>query len=134
MMRSDIFTVPTRTSILNTSSPTYFQTIVTADASVSTCGGEAAYSENMIQASIITAPSSNTPQYDLTNDLPTFCVGSPAKVEKGIGARAVNIYILKNLPYTVNIKINDNTVINKLPINVTAHKGIDSKNHSFQWQ
>ena len=98
MMRSDIFTVPTRTDILATSSPNHFHTIVTADASVSTCGGDDAYSENMMQASMITAPSRRTPQYDFINDLPTFCVGSPAKVENGIGARAVNIYILKNLP------------------------------------
>ena len=43
-------------------------------------------------------PFTKYPQYDFINDLPTFCVGSPAKVENGIGARAVNMYILKNLP------------------------------------
>ena len=91
MMRSDIFTVPTRTSILNMSSPIYFHTIVTADAVVSTSGGADAYRENMMQASMITAPSSRTPQYDFIKDLPTFCVGSPAKVDNGIGASAVYI-------------------------------------------
>ena len=64
---------------------------------------------------------------DFKKVLPTFEVGSPAKVESGIGDIAIYIYILKNLPYTVNIIMNDKTVINNPPINVTAHKGIDSK-------
>ena len=38
------------------------------------------------------------------------------------------IYNLKNLPYTVRIKMNDNTVTKSPPNNVTAHKGILSKN------
>ena len=61
------------------------------------------------------------------NDLPTFWLGSPAKVERGTGARAVYIYSLKNLPYTVIIRIKDIMVINRPPISVTAHKGILSK-------
>ena len=55
-------------------------------------------------------------------------VTSPAKVEMGMGAMAVYIYNLKNLPYTVRIITNDNIVINIDPNSVTAHKGIDSKN------
>ena len=35
---------------------------------------------------------------------------------------------MKNLPYTVIIIMNDSTVMNRPPISVTAHKGIDSKN------
>lgn len=54
-------------------------------------------------------------------------VGSPAKLDKGIGANAVYKYNLKNLPYTVIIIINDKTVTTNPPINVTAHNGIDSK-------
>ena len=54
-------------------------------------------------------------------------VGSPAKLDKGIGAKAVYKYNLKNLPYTVIIIINDKTVTTNPPINVTAHNGIDSK-------
>ena len=49
---------------------------------------------------------------------PTDWDGSPAKVESGIGAIAVYKYNLKNLPYTVNIIIKDNTVMTKPPINV----------------
>ena len=45
-----------------------------------------------------------------------------------MGASAVYIYSLKNLPYTVIIRIKDITVINRPPISVTAHNGIDSKN------
>ena len=41
---------------------------------------------------------------------------------------AVYIYNLKNLPYTVIIRMNDSTVINNHPISVTAHNGILSKN------
>lgn len=33
------------------------------------------------------------------NDLPMFCEGSPAKVERGTGANAVYIYNLKKRPY-----------------------------------
>ena len=40
---------------------------------------------------------------------------------------AVYIYILKNLPYTDRIMMNDSTQMNRPPISVTAHKGIDSK-------
>ena len=40
-------------------------------------------------------------------------------------------YNLKNLPYTVNIITNDNTVTNSPPISVTAHNGIDLKNPHF---
>ena len=49
-------------------------------------------------------------------------------MDKEIGARAVYIYSLKNLPYTVIIIIKDNTVIKRPPISVTAHNGILSKN------
>ena len=38
------------------------------------------------------------------------------------------IYNLKNLPYTVRIKMNDNTVTKSPPNKVTVHKGILSKN------
>lgn len=60
MIRSLIFTVPTSTNILNASCPIYDQTCVTAAALVSTTGGVEAKRENMIQASQMTAPSSNT--------------------------------------------------------------------------
>ena len=63
----------------------------------------------------------------MINDLPTFWLGSPAKVESGIGASAVYIYNLKNLPYTVIMSRNDITVMNKPPMSVTAQSGIDSK-------
>jgi len=48
-------------------------------------------------------------------------------VESGIGASAVYIYNLKNLPYTVIMSRNDITVMNKPPMSVTAHNGILSK-------
>ena len=80
-----------------------------------------------MQASTITAPSSKTAQQLFIKLLPTFCDGSPAKVERGIGASAVYIYSLKNRPYTVIIIMNDKTVINSPPISVTAHNGILSK-------
>ena len=63
----------------------------------------------------------------MIKDLPTFCEGSPAKVESGTGARAVYIYSLKNLPYTVIIRIKDITVMNRPPMSVTAHRGMLSK-------
>ena len=57
-----------------------------------------------------------------------LCVGYPAKVESGIGAIAVYMKILKNLPYTVRIMMKESTVINRLPISVIAQSGILSKN------
>ena len=62
IIRSLIFTAPTRTSILNTSSPIYDHTCVTAAASGFTTGGLDANSEKIMQASTITAPSSSTAQ------------------------------------------------------------------------
>ena len=53
---------------------------------------------------------------------------SPEKEDNGIGAMAVYKYSRKNLPYTVIIMIKLSTVTNRLPINVTAHNGILSKN------
>ena len=50
--------------------------------------------------------------------LPIFWVCSPANDDNGIGSIAVYKYNLKNLPYTVNIIIKDNTVMTKPPINV----------------
>ncbi len=41
---------------------------------------------------------------------------------------AVYRYSLKNRPYTVIIITKDRTVIISPPINVTAHRGMDSKN------
>ena len=76
----------------------YFQTCVTAAASVSTTGGVLAKSENIIQDNTIIAPSRHTAEKDFKKLLPTCCVGSPAKVDKGIGAMAVYKYNLKNLP------------------------------------
>lgn len=38
--------------------------------------------------------------------LPTDWLGSPAKVDRGMGASAVYMYILKNLPYTASIMMN----------------------------
>ena len=49
-------------------------------------------------------------------------------LDKGIGDIAVYIYNLKNLPYTVKIKIKESTVTNNPPSKVTAHNGILSKN------
>ena len=83
------FQVPTSTNILNINSPIYFQTCVTAAAFASTTGGELANNEKIIQERTIIAPSKQTAQYDLRKLFPTFCVGSPAKVESGIGAIAV---------------------------------------------
>ena len=44
-----------------------------------------------MQASIIIAPSKQTAQKDFIKLFPTLCVGSPAKVDNGIGATAVYI-------------------------------------------
>ena len=49
-----------------------------------------------MQLKTIIAPSKQTAQYDLRKLFPTFCVGSPANVLKGIGAMAVYKYNLKN--------------------------------------
>ena len=87
-----------------------------------------ANSENIMHDNTIIAPSKQTAEQLFKKLLPTFCVGSPANVESGIGAIAVYKYNLKNLPYTFIIIINDKTVITKPPINVTAHNGIDAKN------
>jgi len=57
---SDIFTVPTSTSMLKTSSPIYDQTMDTTDASASTTGGDAANFEKMMHAKMIIAPSRQT--------------------------------------------------------------------------
>jgi glutamate racemase len=54
-------------------------------------------------------------------------LGSPAKLDSGIGAMAVYIYILKKRPYTERIMMNDSTQMNSPPMSVTAHRGIDSK-------
>ena len=116
---------------MNTNSPIYFHTCVTAAAFASTTGGELANNEKIIQERTIIAPSKHTAQYDLRKLLPIFCVGSPAKDESGIGAIAVYRYNLKNRPYTVIIIMKDNTVINNPPINVTAHNGMDSKKPHF---
>ena len=90
-MRSAIFTLPTRTSILNINSPTYVQICVTTAADESTTGGLDAKTENMIQARTMIPPSSRTAQKLFINVYPTFCVGSPANVDKGIGAIAAYI-------------------------------------------
>ena len=58
--RSDIFTAPTKTSILKINSPIYAQTIVTAAAPCSTSGGDDAKSTKIIHASTIMAPSRQT--------------------------------------------------------------------------
>ena len=84
-----IFTAPTSTSILNASSPIYFQTIVAAAKSESATGGLAANFVNMMQASIMIAPSKQTAAYPFRKLMPILCVGCPAKVESGIGAIAV---------------------------------------------
>ena len=60
--------------------------------------------------------------------MPMLCVGCPAKVESGIGAMAVYIYSRKKRPYTVRITMKDMTVMKRLPISVTAHSGMLSKN------
>lgn len=60
--------------------------------------------------------------------MPTLWEGSPAKVDKGMGAMAVYMYSLKKRPYTVMIIMNDSTQINSPPMSVTAHRGMDSKN------
>ena len=119
--------MPTSTSILNITSPIYDQIIDAAAVDVFTVGGEDANTENMIHDKTITAPSRQTAAYDFMKLTPILCVGSPAKDDKGIGAIAVYIYSLKNLPYTVSIITKDSTHIKREPISVTAHNGIDSK-------
>ena len=57
-----------------------------------------------------------------------FSVGCPAKEDSGTGAMAVYIYILKNLPYTVNMIMKDSTVTKSDPMIVTAQRGMLSKN------
>ena len=89
---------------------------MTAAAFTSTIGGDEANKENIIQDKTIIAPSKQTAVKDLRKLFATFCVGSPATVESGIGAIAVYKYNLKNLPYTVKIMIKDKTVINSPPI------------------
>ena len=58
-------------------------------------------------------------------------MGSPAKVDNGMGAIAVYIYSLKNLPYTLIIIMKDITVINRPPISVTAQSGMLSQKPQF---
>ena len=82
------------------SSPIYAHTCVTAAADASTTGGLDAKTENIIHASTIIAPSRSTAQKLFKNVLPTFCVGSPAKVESGIGVIAAYIKILQNQFFT----------------------------------
>lgn len=55
-------------------------------------------------------------------------MGCPAKVASGIGAIAVYIYSLKNLPYTVMMIMNDSIVMKSDPMMVTAQSGMLSKN------
>ena len=57
-----------------------------------------------------------------------FCVLSPAAATKGIGDIAVYIYNLKNLPYTVRIITKESIVIKIDSSNVTAQRGMNSKN------
>ncbi len=54
-------------------------------------------------------------------------VGSPAKVDMGMGAIAVYIYNLNRRLYTVRIMMNDSTVMNRPPSRVTAHRGMLSQ-------
>jgi hypothetical protein len=81
--------VPTRTSILNISSPIYFHTIVTAATFVSTTGGLPANNENMIQDNIMITPSKQTALYPFIKLFPIFCEGSPPKLANAIGDIAV---------------------------------------------
>ena len=57
---SETFIVPTRTNILNTNSPIYFQTCDTAAKFGLTVGGDEANKLNMIHDNIIIAPSKHT--------------------------------------------------------------------------
>ena len=43
----------------------------------------------MIHTNTTIAPSRQTAQYAFRKEFPTFCVGSPPKVDKGTGAIAV---------------------------------------------
>ena len=54
-------------------------------------------------------------------------VGSPAKLDMGIGAIAVYMYNLNIRLYTVRIIMNASTVMNRLPSRVTAHRGMLSQ-------
>ena len=58
-------------------------------------------------------------------------VGSPAKLDMGIGAIAVYMYNLNIRLYTVRIIMNASTVMNSPPISVTAHRGILSQNPTW---
>ena len=73
------------------------------------------------------APSRHTPAKDFRKLLPMLPVSSPANDDSGIGAIAAYIKSLNIRPYTVRIRIKDNTQISKLPISVTAHSGILSQ-------
>ena len=111
--------------MLNISWPIYFHAIVTAGNELSTDGAELERKAEYIrQARTITAPSRQTPIYDFIKALPIEAVLSPAKDESGRGDMAVYRYSLKNLPYTVSMRIKDMTVIKRLPIRETIHKGI----------
>lgn len=57
-----------------------------------------------------------------------LCVLSPAAAAKGIGDIAVYIYNLKNLPYTIRIITKESIVIKIDQSNVTAQRGVDSRN------
>ena len=85
---SESLIVPTRTSILNSSSPTYVHTCVIAAAPAATEGGDAANNEYMIQPRTMTAPSRQTAAKDLIKALPICEVYSPANAESGTGAMA----------------------------------------------
>lgn len=56
---------------------------------VSTTGGLAANNENIIHDNIIITPSKQTAEYPFKKLFPTFCVGSPPKLENAIGDIAV---------------------------------------------
>lgn len=75
--------------MLNINSAKYVQTCVTTLVVASIVGGDEANSEKMIQDNIIIVPSKQTAAYPLKKLLPIFEVGSPANVERGIGAIAV---------------------------------------------
>lgn len=71
-MASLILTDPTRTSMLNTSSPTYFHTIAAGAASASTTGGVDANLVKMLQARTMIAPYRHTAAYPFRKLIPTF--------------------------------------------------------------
>ena len=58
---------------------------------MSTLGPDAANTENITQASIITAPSKQTPANDFKKLLPICSLGCPANVDNGIGDIAIYI-------------------------------------------